>query len=301
MSHVWKLLRTSVTNWNDDQIPRRAAALAYYAAFSLAPLLLIGIGIGSFVFGADAMRGHVVQQLRGLLGKEAALAVETALKNTRLNGSSLPATLVGLFTLLVGASGVFGELQESLNEIWKVPREKSRGWKHALLHRFRSFTLVLGTGFLLLVSLLLNAALEASITWVVGSTDETVAAKWVGIVVSFVAIATLFALIFKVLPDARTRWRDVWLGASITALLFSIGKTLIGLYIGHSALSSTYGAAGSFVVLLLWLYYSCQVVFMGAEFTHVYAVLFGEPPTAKDPSEPRRRRKGRTEATVASR
>ena len=281
MRRLWALVRRTVENWSADHVPQRAAALAFYAGFSLAPLLLIAIGIGGLVFGKDAVRGRVLEQLRGLLGTDAARAVETVLRNTHLSGSGLLVTGFGLATLLVGASGVFGELQDSLNSIWKVKRRPD-GWKSVVRNRLFSFTLVLGTGFLLLVSLIVSAALEAAVASLVIWIHFPSLLRLVSLMFSFIVICTLFAMMFKIIPDARTRWRDVWLGAAITAVLFSIGKWLIGLYLGHSALASSYGAAGSFVVLLLWLYYSCQVILLGAEFTHAYALSFGRPPEPKD-------------------
>ena len=281
MRRLWALVRRTIENWSADHVPQRAAALAFYAGFSLAPLLLIAIGIGGLVFGKDAVRGRVLEQLRGLLGTDAARAVETVLRNTHLSGSGLLVTGFGLATLLVGASGVFGELQDSLNSIWKVKRRPD-GWKWVVRNRLFSFTLVLGTGFLLLVSLIVSAALEAAVASLVIWIHFPSLLRLVSLMFSFIVICTLFAMMFKIIPDARTRWRDVWLGAAITAVLFSIGKWLIGLYLGHSALASSYGAAGSFVVLLLWLYYSCQVILLGAEFTHAYALSFGRPPEPKD-------------------
>jgi membrane protein len=272
------MLRRSVVEWIEDQVPRRAAALTFYAGFSLAPLLLIAIAIAGVVFGTDAVRGRVVEQLQGLLGPDAARAVETALKNTRTTGSSVLATLIGVATLFVGASGVFGELQESLNEIWKVRKKPGLGIREFLRSRFLSFTFVVGSGFLLLVSLLVSAVLEAVTRLFV----STALLRIAGLALSFAVVGTLFAMMFKKLPDVRTRWSDVWLGAAITAVLFTVGKWLIGLYLGHSALSSSYGAAGSFVVLLMWLYYSSQIVLFGAEITHAYAHEFGTEPV---PSE----------------
>jgi membrane protein len=281
MARLWQLVRTTVLEWSEDHVPRRAAAMAFYAGFSLAPLLLIAIGLGGLAFGEDAVRGRVLEQLRELLGVDAARAVETVLRNTHLSGSGLLVTLFGMGTLLVGASGVFGELQDSLNAIWKVDRKPDKGWRDVLRDRLFSFTLVLGTGFLLLVSLVLSAALEAMLSSLVTWIRIPALLRLVSLFVSFVVICVLFAMMFKIIPDARTRWRDVWLGAAMTAVLFSIGKWLIGLYLGHSALASSYGAAGSFVVLLLWLYYSCQVILMGAEFTHAYASAFGCAPVPK--------------------
>jgi len=285
-SRVVTLLRKTIDDWSEDHVPRRAAALAFYAGFSLAPLLLIAIAIGGVAFGADAVRCRVLEQLRGLLGVDAARAVETVLKNTRVAGSSLVVTAFGVAALLVGASGVFGELQDSLNAIWKVARKSTRGWRGVIRDRLFSFTLVLGTGFLLLVSLLVSAALEAALATVAGWIRYPMLLRVVSLVASFAVICVMFAIMFRVMPDARTRWRDVWLGAAMTAILFSVGKALIGLYLGHSALASTYGAAGSFVVLLMWLYYSCQVILLGAEFTHAFAGTFGQPPVPKEYAVP---------------
>jgi len=278
----WTIVRRSVVQWTEDRIPRRAAALAFYAGFSLAPLLLIAIAIGGLAFGADAVRGRVVGQLQGLLGPDAARAIETMLKNTRTTGSNVIATAAGVLTLLVGASGVFGELQDSLNEIWKVKKKPGRGWRGAIRDRFFSFTLVLGSGFLLLVSLLIDAALEAVTVAMTGWFGSTLPFRLAGMALSFSVISGMFAIMFKVMPDAETRWRDVLVGALLTATLFTLGKWLIGLYLGHSALASSYGAAGSFVVLLLWLYYSCQVVLFGAEATHAVAHTLGSPPLPRD-------------------
>lgn len=278
LARVGSMLRRSVVQWSEDHVPRRAAALAFYAGFSLAPLLLIAIALGGMAFGADAVQGRVVEQLRGLLGTDAARAVETALKSTRTPGSSLLATLIGVATLFIGASGVFGELQDALNEIWKVKKKPGLGLREVLRSRFLSFTFVVGSGFLLLVSLLLSAVIEAATRSLETRFAATGVLRTAGLAGSFVVAGTLFAMMFKKLPDARTRWQDVWLGAAITAVLFSIGKWLIGLYLGHSAIASSYGAAGSFVVLLMWLYYSCQVVLLGAEITHAYAHEFGLEP-----------------------
>ena len=282
LSRIWSMLRMSIVQWTEDHVPRRAAALAFYAGFSLAPLLLIAIAIGGMVFGSDAVQGRVVEQLQGLLGADAARAVETALKNTRTPGPSLLATIIGVVTLFVGASGVFGELQDSLNEIWKVRKKPGLGLRGVLRARFLSFTFVVGSGFLLLVSLLLSALLEAATRSLESWISPHGALRAVGMLASFLVVATMFAMMFKKLPDARTRWRDVWLGAAVTAVLFTIGKWLIGLYLGHSALASSYGAAGSFVVLLMWLYYSSQVVLLGAEITHAYAHEFGVDPVPNE-------------------
>jgi len=278
---VWQVIRASVLQWSEDEIPRRAAALAFYASFSIAPLLLIAIAIAGLAFGADAVEGRVVEQLRGLLGADASRALETLLKNTRTTQANILATVIGFVTLLVGASGVFGELQTTLDEVWKVKRKPRRGVRGMIRDRLLSFGFVLGFGFLLLVSLLVSAALAAVTGYLGGWITSPGPLKGVGMVLSLSVTGTLFAMMFKILPDVRTRWRDVWLGSMITALLFSIGKWLIGLYLGRSAFASSYGAAGSFVLLLMWLYYCGQVVLFGAEFTHAYAHVFGQEPVPK--------------------
>jgi membrane protein len=235
------MLRASVVQWTEDHVPRRAAALAFYAGFSLAPLLLIAIAIGGFAFGSDAVRGRVVEQLQGLLGRRRPRG-GAALK-ARTTGSSLWPPSSGVVTLFVGASGVFGELQDALNEIWKVRKKPGLGLREILRSRFLSFTFVVGSGFLLLVSLIVSAVLEAATRLLESRFAATGLLRAVSAGVSFAVVGTMFAMMFKILPDARTRWRDVWLGAGVTAVLFTIGKWLIGLYLGHSALASSHGAA----------------------------------------------------------
>jgi len=272
------LARTVIDSWSADRAPKMAAALAFYTAFAVAPLLLIAIAVAGLLFGQDAARGHVVEQLSGLLGREGAEAIQDILRKAWQPQSGKIATLLGLAAFIVAATGVFGELQDSLNQIWKVRKKPGRGLLGLIKDRFLSMTMVLGIGFLLLVSLVLTAALNALgsslVTWAGGGT----ALRALGFIASFGLVAALFAAIFKVLPDAETRWRDVWTGALLTAFLFAVGKFLIGLYLGKSAVGSTYGAAGSFVVFLLWVNYSAQILFLGAEFTKAVADRNGAPP-----------------------
>lgn len=282
MGTIWAVGKATAVQWTEDRIARRAAALAFYAGFSLAPLLLIAIAIASVVFNAEAIRSNIIEQLRALLGAEAAHAIETVLTKSRLRGSNALASLLGLITFFVGASGVFGELQDSMNVIWKVAKKPGRGWQGLVWDRLLSFSLVLGTGFLLLVSVLVSAVVEALLTFFLQRAHHPFATRLVSLTMCFTVECALFAMMFKILPDAVTRWRDVWLGASITAVLFTIGKGFIGLYLGHSALASSYGAAGSFVVLLIWLYYSCQIFLLGAEFTHIFAQASGRSPVPKN-------------------
>jgi membrane protein len=265
-------VREAFANWLDDRAPRLGAALAYYTALSLAPLLLIIIGIAGLVFGQEAARGQIVGQLQGLVGDEGARAIQDMLANARTPASGTIATIVGFATLLVGAAGVFGQLQDALNTIWEVAPRPGRGWRGFVRDRFLSLTMVLGTGFLLLVSLVVSAGVSAAGETLRGVTPGLEAlTQVVVLLVSFAVVTMLFAMIFKWLPDARIAWRDVWFGAVATALLFVVGKFAIGFYLGHASIGSAYGAAGSFVVLLVWVYYSAQVLLFGAELTQVYA------------------------------
>jgi membrane protein len=272
----WQLVKDTFSEWNDDKVSRLAAALAYYTVFALAPLLVISIGIAGLVFGEEAARGEVVAQLQGLLGTKGAQLVEEMIAASRKTESGIAATAIGLLVLLFGATGVFGELQDSLNTIWEVKPRPGRGWRGILRDRFFSFTMVLGTGFLLLVSLALSAVFAAVGKYLTGFLPAPeIVLQILNFAVSLALITLLFALIFKVVPDATIAWRDVWIGATITALLFSAGKLIIGIYLGKSTMTSTFGAAASLAILLIWIYYSAQILFLGAEFTQVYATRFG--------------------------
>jgi len=274
---VAQLLKDTFAEWSEDKVPRLSAALAYYTAFALAPLLLIAISVAGLVFGREAATNQIGQQLSGLLGPSAADSVNTMVEAAGANkGGGIIATIIGIVTLLFAASGVFGELQDSLNTIWEVQPKPNQGLLATIKQRFFSFTMVIGVGFLLLVSLVLSAALGALGGMVAGAeADQSLIWKAVNFVVSFGVTTLLFALIYKILPDATIQWRDVWVGALVTALLFTLGKAAIGWYLGRPGTTSTYGAAGSFVALLLWVYYSAQILFFGAEFTQVYAKAYG--------------------------
>jgi membrane protein len=273
---IWNLLKATAAEWSRDQAPRLGAALAYYAIFSLAPLLVIAVSISGFVFGREAAAGQIVGQIQGLVGPDTAMAIQTMIEKSNQPAANILATVIGIVALLFGASGVFGELQQSLNLIWDVQPKPDRGLLAAVKDKFFSFGMVLGTGFLLLVSLVISAVLAALSNVVMGLIPGLeVIAQVVNFLISMVVITGLFALIFKYVPDAKIAWTDVLVGASVTALLFTIGQALIGVYIGYSSLSSTYGAAASLAVILLWVYYSAQVLFFGAEFTQVYANTYG--------------------------
>lgn len=268
-----RLMREAFAAWNADYAPSMGAALSYYTVFSLAPLLLITISIAGFVFGEDAARGEVTTTLTGFLGVEAARAVEDMIRTSRETRTGVVATVIGVVTLLLGATSVFGELQSALDRIWRAPEQKTRSGLVALLRgRLLSFGLVVSLGFLLLVSLLISAVVAAIGTW-----GSRLLPGWelfvqvLNAILGFAVTGVMFAAIYRVLPSVRIPWRDVWTGAWVTAALFTLGKTLIGLYMGMAAPGSVFGAAGSFVVLLVWVYYSAQVFLLGAEFTWVHA------------------------------
>ena len=270
------LLKDTYSEWRADNASRLGAALAFYSLFSMAPLLIIVISIAGLVFGRDAAQGRVIEQLQGLVGAEAARSIETIIGTARAPAASVLTAAAGIVALLLGASGAFGELQAALNVIWNAPPRPAQAIPQLIKDRFLSFTMVLGTGFLLLVSLVISAALAALNDSLARLTDVSPSAlQAVHVVISFAITALLFAMIFKQLPDVRIAWADVWIGAAVTALFFTVGRLLIGLYLGRSSLASTYGAAGSVVILLLWVYYSAQILFFGAEFTQVYANRYG--------------------------
>jgi len=261
----------------DDRAPMLGAALAYYTVFSLAPLLVLSIAVAGFVLGQEAAQGQIFDQVRMLIGDEGARAIQDMVLSANAKPTTgLFATIIGVITLLVGASGIFGQLQTSLNIIWGVQPKPGRGLAGMVRDRFLSFGFILVVCFLLLVSLLLSAAITFVATWVGGVAVGTeILAHIVNVVLSLGIITLLFALIFKYLPDARIAWRDVWIGAFLTAFLFGLGKFALGLYLGASTVSSSFGAAGSLIVLLVWVYYSAQILFFGAEFTQVYANRLG--------------------------
>jgi YihY family inner membrane protein len=277
LSQQWQMIKATVKAWVDDYAPSMGAALSYYTLFSLAPLLIIVIAVAGMVFGQEAAQGEIVAQLRGIMGEQGAVAVEGMLKAAREPAKSVVATIVGIAILLLGATAIFGELQSALDRIWRVPAPKNEsGIWHLLRTRLLSFGLVLGLGFLLVVSLVVSAALAALGKWWGGwFKDWDVFLESLNFAVSFGIFTLLFAMIYKIMPRAKISWRDVWTGAAVTALLFTIGKVLIGLYLGKSSVASGFGAAGSLVVLIAWVYYSAQIFLFGAEYTWVYANRHG--------------------------
>ncbi|XZN96696.1 MAG: YihY/virulence factor BrkB family protein [Microcoleus sp.] len=279
---VLSLLKQTFTEWQEDKAPTLAAALAYYTVFSLAPLLIIVIAIAGLVFGADAAQGQIVTQLQSLIGKDGAQTVQDLIVKASEPKSGMIATLVGVATLLWGASNVFTNLKEALNTIWNVSPPPGRGIWGFFQDRILSFAMILGIGFLLLVSLVISALLAAVSYWLNGLLHLPVGIwQIVDFAISFGVVTLLFALIYKLLPDVDLAWNDVWIGSAITSVLFTIGKSLIGIYLGGSGVASTYGAAGSFVIILLWINYSAQILFLGAEFTQVWANRYGSLMQAK--------------------
>lgn len=273
---IWFVLNQSFVEWNAANVARLGAALAYYSVFSIPPLLLLVIAVASFVFGEEAARDNIAQEIEGTVGPPVAKAIQETLKNNQDTTQSTIATILGIGILIVGAAGVFGQLQDALNSIWRVEPKPGRGLTGLLRDRFASFTMVLGFGFLLLVSLVLNTVLSAMSTWLSRSLPGGVV-LWQAIntIVSLLVITILFALIYKVVPDAHTAFSDVWIGAALTAVLFTIGKFALGWYLGQESTTSAYGAAGSLVVILLWVFYASQILLFGAAFTRAYAMHCG--------------------------
>ena len=277
VTRQWGMTQAAAKAWLDDFAPSMGAALSYYTLFSLAPLLVIVIAVAGMVFGEQAAQGEIVVQLRGIMGAQGALAVEGILKAAREPARGLVATIVGSAILLLGATAVFAELQSALDRIWRTPDQRAgSGIWNLLRTRLLSFGLVLGLAFMLTVSLVVSAALAALGKWWGGwFAGWDIVLEVLNFAVSFGIFTLLFAMIYKIMPRATIPWRDVWTGATVTALLFTIGKVLIGLYLGKSSLASEFGAAGSLVVLAAWVYYSAQIFLFGAEYTWVYASRHG--------------------------
>jgi len=272
----YALAKESVAAWSADYAPSMGAALSYYTLFSIAPLMLIAVSVAGLAFGEQAARGEIFEQLRGLMGEQGADAVERLLQNANRPAAGGIAAAVGVVVLLIGASSVFAELQNDLDRIWRVPAHAKSGLWALARTRLLSFGMVLGMTFLLIVSLIVSAVLSALGKWWAPLFAGWEAVAHVGdILVTFALMSLMFAAIYKLLPRARVRWRDVWIGAGVTAALFAVGKFAIGLYLGRSSVASAFGAAGSLVVVMVWVYYSAQIFLLGAEFTRVYAHSHG--------------------------
>ena len=268
----WQIILAAANAWMDDYAPSMGAALSYYTLFSLAPLLVLIIAIAGMVFGQDAAQGAIIAQLQGIMGEEGATAVQGLLQAAREPSTGIIASVVGGFLLLLGATAIFAELQTDLDRIWQVPaKAKPSGLWGWLRSRVLSFGLVLGLAFMLMISLVVSAALAASSEWLSGGAAESVLASVLNFAASLALFTVLFAMIYKIMPTAKISWHDVWMGSAVTALLFAVGKSLIGLYLAKSSVASGFGAAGSFVILVAWFYYSAQIFLFGAEYTWVYA------------------------------
>ena len=277
------LVKETIREWQKDQAARLAAALAYYATFSLAPLLVLVLAIAGLVGGRDAAQGLVMAQVQDLVGEEGKEFVQSMIENAATTRTGVTASILGSVTLLVGALGAFNELQNALDRIWDVEPKPITRWslrvQRFIFKRLLSFSMMLGIGFLLLISLVISAAL-AALSEYLGriTTFSEVMLQILNLIISLGLITFLFAMIFKFIPDVEIRWRNVWLGAAITAILFTIGKTVIGIYLGQAEVGSTFGAAGSLAVLMIWIYYSSQILFLGAEFTNVFTKRSGVRP-----------------------
>jgi len=274
---IYEFIKQVITEFSNDNVLKYSASLSYYTIFALAPMLIIIIALCGFFFGKQAMQGDIYNEMKNLLGNDAALQIQSTIKNIHLSNHTPLATAVGIVTLLIGATGIFGEIQDSLNRIWGLKVKPTNGWWKVILNRLLSFSLVLSLGFILVVSLILNA-IVVSLGNHINDIFSGAARTFIPLidnVFSLVFSAILFAAIFKILPDAKIKWKDVGMGALITSLLFMLGKFLIGYYLSTSKLTTMYGAAGSVIIILSWAYYSSVILYLGAEFTKVYAMKFG--------------------------
>lgn len=270
------LMRCTVTEWFADRAASKGAALAFYTLFSIAPVLVVVIAVAGFFYGHEAAQGQLVSELNGLVGAQGAEAIQLVLAGARDKKSGMWATVVATALLLFGATSAFAELKDSLDEIWNVPPPKDASWWNVLRTRLLSFGLILVLGFLLMVSLVVSAALAVLENHFTGVwQDAAVLLSWIADLISFLVIATLFGTIYKLLPRIKLSWSDVTIGALGTAAMFTLGKYVIGLYIGNSGVADSFGAAGSMIALLLWVYYSAQIFFLGAEFARQYALQLG--------------------------
>lgn len=273
---IFKLLKQAFLGWKQDNVSLLAAALAYYTVFSITPLLVIAIAIAGAVFGEDAAQGEIVNEINHLVGQQGAKAIETALANFNQPHFTNINSIISILILFIGASGVFAQLQAALNTVWNVKPKPNVGIWGIVRKRLLSFGMVLSIGFLLLVSLIISTVLSVISRLDVNLISNS-AFLWqlINMLISFILTSLLFALIYKYLPDVEVHWKDIWVGAIITALLFISGKYLIGLYLGRSSLGSAYGAAGSLIIFLAWVFYSAQILLFGAELTQVYTREYG--------------------------
>ncbi len=270
------LLRRTATAFSDDNAFKLSASLSYYTVFAMGPLLFIIISLSGFFFGNEAMQGRIYEELKGLIGSDAALQVQNIIANASRDYDSTTGAIIGTVILFIGATGVFTEIQSSINYIWSVKAKPKRGWLKYLGDRLLSFSLVVGLGFLLMVSLIMNALLAVVNSRILQRFPDVQYLDLLNTLIILLIITALFAVIYKILPDAKIAWRDAWVGSAFTAVLFLIGKFLIGFYMSNSSIGVVYGAAASIVVILLWVYYSSMILYFGAEFTKVYALHHGQ-------------------------
>jgi membrane protein len=274
---VWGLLKAAFTGFVDDKVVKLSGALAYFTVFSLGPMLIVIIFFADIFYGREAIEGTVFSQIKGLVGSSAAAQIQETIKSAALSGKGAFTGTIGVITLLIGATTVFAEIQDSINTIWGLKPKPKKGWLKMLLDRLLSFSIVVSLGFLLLVSLIITGLVEALSNRLLQMFPEValVIIYVLNLLVTFGVVTLLFAIVFKVLPDAKIKWRDVITGAMVTAILFMIGKFGITFYIGNSNVSTAYGTAGSLVIILLWIYYSSLILYFGAEFTKAYATTYG--------------------------
>ena len=277
LTTTWKIIKQSFVDFFSERVMKLSAALSYYTLFSLPGLLIIVLWISDIFYGKAAVEGTVYGQIADFVGRDAALQIQQTIRNATLSSDNKIATIVGLVTLIIGATSVFGEIQDSINLIWRLKAKPRKGWLKLLVNRLLSFSIIITLGFLLLVSLIINGILDALISRLTMAFPEAqvIALYIANVILSFVITSFLFGLIFKVLPDAKIKWHNVRIGAFTTALLFMLGKFLISYYLGHNRMTSAYGAAGSVIVILLWVYYSAIILYFGAVFTRVYAIHTG--------------------------
>ena len=274
---VYTYLKQVSEEFLEDDILKYSASLAYYTIFSLAPMLIVIISLSSILFAREAMQGHIYAQIKDLVGAEAAIQIQDIIKNIHITGQSFFASVISVIILLVGATGIFGEVQDSLNKIWGLKVKTRKTWWKLILNRLLSFSLIVSIGFIMMVSLLLNALISAFGNYL-GRYFSNFSVTFIQItdnVLIFIATTFLFGLMFKILPDAKIKWKDVLIGGLITSFFFTLGKWGIGYYLGHSNLATIYGAAGSVIIIMVWVYYSAVILYLGAEFTKVYAKLHG--------------------------
>ncbi|MDQ6756308.1 MAG: YihY/virulence factor BrkB family protein [Bacteroidota bacterium] len=274
---VYSYLKQVFTEFAEDNILKYSASLAYYTVFSIAPLLIVIISICGYLFGKEAIQGHIYGQIKQLVGVEAAIQIQDTIKNIHLIGHNLFASIVSIIVLIIGATGIFGEVQDSLNKIWGLRIKTRKTWWKLILNRLLSFSLILSIGFVMMVSLLLNALVTAFGNFLGRYFSEfsIVMVQIIDGVLTFVITTFLFSLMFKMLPDAKIKWKDVFVGGLLTSIFFTLGKLGIGYYLGSSNIASVYGAAGSIMIIMVWVYYSSIILYLGAEFTKVYAKMFG--------------------------